>query len=72
MTDCDWVELDRNKKRRRPGSGSGHWVNVRKNCVHNDRFITFLSVIDVDLIGVWDGPWRDRIEHDVKCYPVYP
>ena len=42
MTDCDWVELDRNKKRRRPGSGSGHWVNVRKNCVHNDRFITFL------------------------------
>ncbi len=71
MTSSYFVELDKNRDRRRPGSGSGHWVNVRNTCAHTDTVVTFLSVIDVYLIGVGDGPWRDRIKYDVKCYPVY-
>ena len=47
-------------------------MKVRKKCAHNDKEITFMSVIDVDLVGVWDRPWQGRIERDVECYPATP
>ena len=72
MTYCVWNELDHNKKRRRPGSGSGHWVNVRNTCANTDEEVTYRSVIDVDLIGVWDGLWQKTVERYLDCYPVYP
>ncbi len=53
---CLWPENYHDQERRRPGSDSAYRVNVRKKCAHNDKEITFMSVIDVDLIGVWDRP----------------
>ena len=70
-TRCSFEVLDRNKGRRRPGSGSAFRVNVRNTCANTDEEVTYRSVIDVDLIGVWDGPGRETVQEHFYCYPAH-
>ena len=67
---CSFKTLKKNREKLRPGTGgSAARVNVRNLCEHFDREITYRSIVDVDLIGVWDGDGRELIEGHVDCYP---
>ncbi len=72
MTGCRFVTLNKNVGRRRPGTGSGHRVNARNTCAHTDTEVTFRNVVDVDLIGVWDGPYQYGVEWTLACFPADP
>ena len=69
-TRCDFVELKTNTGKRRPGRGSAHRVVARNTCAHTDKIITYRNVVDVDLIGVWDGPYKYGVEEDIACFPA--
>ena len=69
---CLWEQIDYNEERVRPGPGSGKRTTVRKDCATNDELVSFRTVIDVDLEGVWDDPWQARVKNDVYCTPVEP
>ena len=57
-------------KRVRPGGGSGKWAVARRECASTHKPVTYRSVIDVDLEGVWDGPGREVRENAVDCVPA--
>lgn len=71
-TRCLWEQIDHNEKRVYPGGGSNRITVVRKDCARNDELVSFRTVIDVDLEGVWDSPWQAREQGEVMCTPVEP
>ena len=67
---CWWDTVDRNEERIRAGGGSGRRTTARHDCVSNQT-VAYRSIVDVDLVGTWDGPgvWIS-IAVDVDCYPT--
>ena len=67
---CEWEQVGHDKKRVRPGGGSGKRAVARRDCTSTPKPVTYRSVIDVDLEGVWDGPGREVREKAVDCVPA--
>ena len=66
---CWYDTLDHKEKRIRAGGGSGKRTTVRHNCV-SSQTVGYRSIIDVDLVGVWDGPGKTYKYADLPCYPA--
>lgn len=66
---CFWDTVDHDEKRIRAGGGRGKRTNVRKACASN-KTVSYMSIIDVDLEGMWDGPGRTKIQKNVPCSPA--
>ena len=68
--ECQWWPLDSNEERvkakNKPG---GSRVNARELCDTNTTTM-YLSVVDVDLVGMADWPDVLEVVADVNCRPV--
>ena len=68
--DCAWWTLDTNTERvkadNKPG---GSRVNAREWCETNTTTM-YLSVVDVDLVGMADWPDVVEVVADVNCRPI--
>ena len=65
---CLWETLDHKEKRIRAGGGSGRRTTARHDCVSYQQ-VSYRSIIDVDLVGIWDGPYKAYRYNNVACYP---
>lgn len=65
---CSWETLDQDKERIRQGGGRGKRTSVRHGCADSRR-VSYMNVVDVDLVGMWDWPDRKTIRRTVDCYP---
>ena len=67
---CFFLTIGTGRGKERPGDGgSARRVVARNTCAHTDRSITYRNLVDIDLIGIWDGPFRLGIEEDLDCHP---
>ena len=67
---CSWDTLGEPAVERiRAGGGSGKRTTARHDCA-SDQAVSYRSIIDVDLVGIWDGPGRLYAHKNVDCYPA--
>jgi len=66
---CWWETVDHQVTRILAGGGSGRRTTARNDCLFF-KLIGYRSIIDVDLVGVWDGPFKLYRSADVLCYPA--
>ena len=63
-----WNTLDHQESRILAGGGSGRRTTARHNCI-SSQTVSYRSIIDVDLVDVWDGWFKKYVRNDVDCYP---
>ncbi len=69
---CGWIELDHDRDRVGKGGGRGRQVTVRYGCTEtNDREVAWRSTVDVDVVDMWDPPFRTRKKIYSNCYPSW-
>lgn len=66
---CWWVTQAIEESRVREGGGRGRRTTARQSCTRDGREVSWLNVVDVDLVGTWDRPFRAYKEIDIECYP---
>ena len=52
------------------GGGAGRRTTARHDCTSTNE-VAYYSMVDVDLVGTWDGPykWFSPVV-EVPCYPA--
>ena len=68
---CQWVTLDFDQDRIRPGPGRGRRVTVRNEC-HSNEWTYYRNMVDVDIPGTIDPPDRVYKVKQVQCRPPGP
>ena len=67
---CSWNTLGSPvKKRIRAGGGAGRRTTARHDCA-SSRTVSYRSIIDVNLVGIWDGPRKLYMHKNVDCFPA--
>ena len=67
---CFWDIVDHKELRIREGGGAGRRTTARPDCISTNE-VAYYSMVDVDLVGTWDGPykWFSPVV-EVPCYPA--
>ena len=63
---CEWETLDHDEKRLRQGGGRGKRTSVRHGCA-DSRQVSYMNIVDVDLVGMWDWPDKKTIRRTLNC-----
>ena len=67
---CFWDIVDHKELRIREGGGAGRRTTARHDCTSTNE-VAYYSMVDVDLVGTWDGPykWFSPVV-EVPCCPA--
>ncbi len=68
--DCHWKTLNKNESRIIPGGGRGHRTTAPILCSRPAALVSYLSMVDVDLVGQSDPPDKLYKRGDVLCRPL--